>query len=97
MNDLKVYYSNKAKGCVWSGELRYLDAHLKLPEREGECKYANVACPNGCGKKVVRHSLRIHETEECQCVGTDLKMERMLQTRKALSAKVDALERDSHE
>ena len=60
---LKVYCSMKERGCVWSGVLEHLDAHLD-PD-QGDCQYIDIVCPLKCDKKIVRKNIDHHTTKEC--------------------------------
>ena len=60
---LKVQCSMKERGCVWSGVLEHLHAHLD-PD-QGDCQYVDIVCPLKCDKKVVRKNIDHHTTKEC--------------------------------
>ena len=60
---LKVYCSLKERGCVWSGVLEHLEAHLNTDQ--GDCQYVDIVCPLKCDKKVVRKNIDQHTTKEC--------------------------------
>ena len=60
---LKVCCSMKGRGCVWSGVLEHLDAHLD-PD-QGDCQYVDIVCPLKCDKKIVRKNIDHHTTKEC--------------------------------
>ena len=55
---LHVYCENN--DCVWKGELGKLHRHLS-----NDCQYVIEKCRYGCGKYYYRHSLQLHEQEEC--------------------------------
>ena len=60
---LKVYCSLKDRGCEWTGQLQYLDAHLDLTT--GDCVYVDVYCPSKCYQKIQKHNLNTHLTNHC--------------------------------
>ena len=62
INQQKVYCSNKAQGCTWSGELGDMKTHLDL--RSG-CRYTQVECTNRCGTKVSKKDLDSHVRSYC--------------------------------
>lgn len=47
--------SEEPKGCVWQGELKDLETHLR------SCPLEAVDCPRGCGMRATRHELDAHE------------------------------------
>ena len=57
--DLQVKCRQHKNGCEWSGELRSLEQHCDM------CTYAEVDCPNSCGKRVQRRLLSSHLEEKC--------------------------------
>ena len=62
---LKIRCSNKPHGCQWVGELGDLDRHLKLGSVEGKCQFVDVECPLKCDKRIPRHNLVNHQSNEC--------------------------------
>lgn len=64
INSLMVYCTNKGLSCKWKGELGELPKHLSLDET-GDCQYAEVPCPKGCGQYVPRSLLDEHKIEYC--------------------------------
>ena len=66
INLLKVYCTNKERGCQWKGELKNLSTHLNKGKREGECQYEEVSCKYWkCEEKKQRQHLDHHEKDEC--------------------------------
>ena len=66
INGLQVYCTNKAKGCQWKGDLKYLPTHRNKGKRVGECQYEKVKCQyDKCQNKDQRQNLNIHEEEWC--------------------------------
>ena len=65
VRQLKVRCSNKSAGCEWVGELGELDNHLKPGSVEGPCHFVDVECPLRCGRRVKRHHLDQHKSNEC--------------------------------
>ena len=62
VKNLLVLCPNKKKGCDWVGELRAVNKHLDSGEG---CRYVNVICRNGCGKKIQRKNLVHHLLVSC--------------------------------
>ncbi len=62
---LKVRCSSndRGRGCVWTGQLQHLDAHLDLTT--GDCVYVDVDCPKGCEQKVQKRNVDTHLSKEC--------------------------------
>ena len=66
VNGLKVWCTNKDRGCQWSGELGYFaDEHLNPISGKGGCEYEDVPCTIGCGVQIQRHLLEDHEVDFC--------------------------------
>ncbi|XP_019855043.1 PREDICTED: TNF receptor-associated factor 4-like [Amphimedon queenslandica] len=66
VNGLRVYCTNKKKGCQWKGDLKDLLIHLKKGKREGECQFEEVKCQyDKCQTKDQRQNLLIHEKDDC--------------------------------
>ena len=56
----------KESGCKWTGLLGALEKpHLCEGQREGECLYAELACPHSCGLSVQRSDLERHCASDC--------------------------------
>ena len=61
IRSLRVFCTNKGKGCEWQGELNNINGHLL---REG-CMYESIECTNGCGEMLQRRCLTQHTATEC--------------------------------
>ena len=62
---LRVFCTNKDKGCSWQGELsNIVKGHLKRGAVDG-CQYEDVKCTNGCGDVIQRRHFTRHITKEC--------------------------------
>ena len=59
VQSLRVYCTNKEKGCEWEGEVRDISAHL-----DG-CQFEGVKCPNGCEELIQRQLLPKHIKFKC--------------------------------
>ena len=59
---LKVYCTNKEKGCKWQGELMNISNHLG---NSNGCEFEEVKCSNECGKMIERHHVTSHVKTEC--------------------------------
>ena len=55
IKSLKIYCTNKVKGCEWQGELNDINDHLGN-SRKG-CQFEEVKCSNECGKMIRRQYL----------------------------------------
>ena len=64
VQDLRVYCTNKKKGCKWKGEIRDIVFHLE--NRDG-CQFEQVRCPNDCKKLMQRRFLSNHMKFKCPC------------------------------
>ena len=65
INELKVYCSNRAKGCRVMMKLGDLERHLS-DDNPNECGYVTVKCPNeGCVVTCLRKDLRNHSNKMC--------------------------------
>uniref|UniRef100_A0A1X7ST54 TRAF-type domain-containing protein n=1 Tax=Amphimedon queenslandica TaxID=400682 RepID=A0A1X7ST54_AMPQE len=63
VNSLKVYCSNKGKGCNWTGEVKQLLNHLSLDN--GDCQHQAYDCKYKCGQKFFRSCLVDHQISGC--------------------------------
>ena len=54
VQNLRMYCTNKEKGCEWEGEVRDISAHL-----DG-CQFEEMKCPNGCEELIQRQLLPNH-------------------------------------
>ena len=61
---LKVYCTNKEKGCKWQGELMNISNHLG---NSNGCEFEEVKCSNECGKMMQRRYLSKHVKAQCPC------------------------------
>ena len=62
---LKVRCSYRQKGCSWVGRLEDSEKHLNASSADGQCCFVLVQCPNDCGRRMQRRSLRIHKARYC--------------------------------
>ena len=62
---VKVRCSNRQKGCSWVGRLEDSEKHLNDSSVDGQCCFVKVQCPNDCGRRMQRKSLRIHKARYC--------------------------------
>uniref|UniRef100_A0A1X7V5E7 RING-type domain-containing protein n=1 Tax=Amphimedon queenslandica TaxID=400682 RepID=A0A1X7V5E7_AMPQE len=62
VNSLKVYCSNKGKGCNWTGEVKQLLDHLSLDN--GDCQHQAYDCKYKCGQKFFRSCLVDHQISQ---------------------------------
>lgn len=61
VRDLKVYCSNRSKGCGWQDKLSHISYHLSR-----NCQFEEVECPNQCGETLQRLSYSRHIANECK-------------------------------
>ena len=59
---LDVYCPMRNRGCLWIGELRKRDEHLRAKD---SCEYFDVPCPQGCCEAVQRRHLTKHLESDC--------------------------------
>ena len=60
VQSLKVFCSNKERGCIWNGEIKDMQSHLESCDYEMvQCNYHDV----GCKVKVCRKRKREHDDE----------------------------------
>ena len=62
IKSLRVFCTNKDKGCEWQGELHSLTRHFE--NRDG-CSFEEVKCANDCGILLQRQHLPSHVDNEC--------------------------------
>ena len=75
ISELKVWCSNKHKGCEWSGEVDGLEKHINS---EDGCRYVEIECPNNNNQiltiferdlpmcpKILRKDLDQHTQKTC--------------------------------
>jgi len=72
VKDLKVFCTNKSKGCTWQDKITEINVHLVR-----NCPYEDVDCTNQCGQMVQRQNFSRHISSECQCRSTKCKYCRM--------------------
>ena len=60
---LEVRCTMKDRGCEWTGQLQYLDAHLDVTT--SDCQYVDVECPKKCVQKVQKRNMDTHLANEC--------------------------------
>ncbi|XP_065913857.1 TNF receptor-associated factor 2-like [Dysidea avara] len=59
---LRVFCTNKEKGCEWQGEVNDIVSHI---EDGNGCHFQEVKCPFECGKCLQRQNLISHVQDEC--------------------------------
>ena len=64
VKDLRIYCTNKEKGCKWQGELNDINNHLGNSDG---CQFEVVNCSNECGETIERRYLTTHVEFECRC------------------------------
>ena len=62
IRSLRVFCTNKEKGCEWQGEVNDIINHL---ENSNGCQFEDVTCSNDCGKCLQRQYLTGHVEDEC--------------------------------
>lgn len=64
----KVWCLHREAGCTWSGELRYMEDHLRTNPRPEErffgCEYVKLPCAL-CSQEFSRINLETHEMKKC--------------------------------
>ncbi len=63
IGNLRLYCSVKERGCVWSGTLDQLDAHLD-PHLDN-CQYVDTKCPLNCLQTIPKNKVDQHVAQEC--------------------------------
>ena len=61
---LRIFCTNKEKGCEWQGELNDLNVHINESNDNG-CMYQVVQCTEGCGETLRRQYLSTHVLTDC--------------------------------
>ena len=61
VKDLKVFCTNKSKGCVWQDKISDIITHLSR-----NCQFEDIECPNTCGESVQRQHYSRHISSECR-------------------------------
>ena len=59
---LRIYCTNKEKGCEWQGELNDINNHLGNSDG---CPFEEAKCPSKCGRTIQRQYLASHVETEC--------------------------------
>ena len=62
IKSLRVFCTNKDKGCDWQGEVNDIIGHLRSSDG---CSYEEVKCSNDCGLLLQRQHLPSHVDNEC--------------------------------
>ena len=60
VNELKVYCTNKSKGCSWQDKVCEITIHLTR-----NCQFEDIECTNKCGQMVQRQHLSRHVISDC--------------------------------
>ena len=68
VKDLKVFCTNKSKGCTWQDKVSEISAHLTR-----NCQFEDVECTNQCGQMIQRQNFSRHISNECQFRNTKCK------------------------
>ena len=68
VKELKVYCTNKSKGCTWQDKITEIHVHLVR-----NCPFEDVECTNQCGQMVQRQNYSRHISNECHCRSTKCK------------------------
>jgi len=58
VRNLKMFCSNKCKGCKWQGEVNFIAEHL------GDCLFEEIRCDE-CGERMQRQYLTFHAENHC--------------------------------
>ena len=62
VKSLRVFCTNKDKGCDWQGEINNITGHL---EGSDGCSFEEVKCSNDCGLLLQRQHIPDHVDNEC--------------------------------
>ena len=62
IKSLRIYCTNKGKGCKWQCELKDINNHLGNSDG---CQFEKVKCSNECGVMIERRKLTGHVETEC--------------------------------
>ena len=87
--NLRVFCRKKREGCVWEGELRYLETHF---QRDRE--YVKVECRYRCGGLYQRRLLHNHEMDECPQRSPEVITQSLI---RKMAERVDKLDRAHQE
>lgn len=61
VNELKVFCTNKSKGCGWQDKVGEITIHLAR-----NCQFEDIDCTNKCGQMIQRQHLSRHISHDCQ-------------------------------
>lgn len=61
VRDLRVFCTNKSKGCNWQDKMGDIGFHLSR-----NCQFEDVECPNQCGEVLQRQNYSRHVVNECK-------------------------------
>ena len=64
IKSLRVFCTNKDKGCDWQGEINDITGHLGSSDG---CSFEEVKCSNDCGLLLQRQHIPDHVDNECPC------------------------------
>ena len=64
IKNLRVFCTNKDKGCDWHGEINDISGHLGNSDG---CQFEEVKCSNDCDLMLQRQHLPSHIDNECPC------------------------------
>ena len=64
IKNLRVFCTNKDKGCDWQGEINDISGHLGNSDG---CQFEGVKCSNDCSLTLQRQHLPSHVDNECPC------------------------------
>ena len=62
IKSLRIFCTNKGKGCKWQGELNEINNHLCS---NNGCHFEEIPCTNKCGKVMQRCHLKSHLDSDC--------------------------------
>ena len=62
IKSLRVFCTNKDKGCDWQGEINDITGHVRS---SNGCSFEEVKCSNECGLLLQRQHLHNHVDNEC--------------------------------
>ena len=71
LRELVVWCCHRSSGCQWSGKVGELKLHLRSDafSEEGRlsaCQFVEVECSQGCGARLQRRNIQVHEMKECK-------------------------------
>ena len=64
IRSLRIFCTNKEKGCEWEGELNDINNHQGNSNMDG-CQFEEINCFNECGKKIQRRYMTGHVKSRC--------------------------------